>query len=197
MGPPRRPRPGLHFEDRSWSWGEVIEQSLIRAAAVDELVDRDRPPHLGVLLDNVPEYVFWLGGAALAGATIVGANPTRRGADLARDIAHTDCQALITDGTHRDLVRDSLTVPVVDQDEHLLESTVERPDLANPEWLPVPDTNLLLMFTSGSTSAPKAVPCSNGRAGSAGARVAAGNGIGSGDVVYCPMPFGFLIESEQ
>ena len=55
------------------------------------------PFHIGVLLDNVPEYLFWLGAAALAGATVVGINPTRRGDELARDIRFTDCQLLVTD----------------------------------------------------------------------------------------------------
>ena len=58
---------------------------------------RPGPFHVGVLLDNVPEYLFLLGGAALAGATVVGINPTRRGAELAADIRHTDCQVLVTD----------------------------------------------------------------------------------------------------
>ena len=35
---------------------------------------------------------MWLGAAALIDAVIVGINPTRRGAELARDITHTDCQ---------------------------------------------------------------------------------------------------------
>ena len=62
------------------------------------MLDRriDGPFHVGVLLDNCPEYVYALHGAALIGATIVGANSTHRGADLARDLAHTDCQLLIT-----------------------------------------------------------------------------------------------------
>ena len=47
----------------------------------------DAPFHVGVLLDNVPEFWFALGAAALSGATLVGINPTRRGAELARDIA--------------------------------------------------------------------------------------------------------------
>ena len=50
-----------------------------------------------MLLENGPEYLFWLGGAALSGATIVGINPTRRGAELARDIRHTDCQLIVTE----------------------------------------------------------------------------------------------------
>ncbi len=52
-----------------------------RAALFDAL-RVDGPPHVGVLLDNVPEFLFWIGGAALAGAVVVGINPTRRGAEL-------------------------------------------------------------------------------------------------------------------
>ena len=62
------------------------------------------PPHVGVLLDNVPEYLFLLGGAALAGAVVVGINPTRRGAELARDIRHTDCQVIVTDSSYAQLL---------------------------------------------------------------------------------------------
>ncbi len=49
----------------------------------------DGPPHVGVLLGNVPEYLWWLGAAALAGATVVGINPTRRGDALAADVRRT------------------------------------------------------------------------------------------------------------
>ncbi len=47
---------------------------------------------------------MWLGGAALAGATLVGINPTRRGEELARDIRHTDCQLIVTEPSHRPLL---------------------------------------------------------------------------------------------
>ena len=56
-----------------------------------------RPPHIGVLLPNGPEYLFWLNGAALAGAAIVGINPTRRGEALAADVRATDCAMIVTD----------------------------------------------------------------------------------------------------
>ena len=61
--------------------------------------------HVGVLLDNVPEYVFLLGGAALSGRVVVGINPTRRGEELARDIRHTDCAVVLTDAAHADAAR--------------------------------------------------------------------------------------------
>src|SRR6202008_1451070 len=66
--------------------------------------DPSRPFHVGVLLDNVPEFWMLLGAAALCGATIVGINPTRRGAELARDVRHTDCAFLITETGHLDLL---------------------------------------------------------------------------------------------
>ena len=54
-------------------------------------------PHIGVLLPNGAEYLFWLNGAALAGAAIVGINPTRRGEALAADVRATDCAMIVTD----------------------------------------------------------------------------------------------------
>ena len=62
------------------------------------------PPHVGVLLDNVPEYLFTLGGAALSGRVVVGLNPTRRGEELARDVRHADCRLLLTDAEHAPLL---------------------------------------------------------------------------------------------
>ena len=60
-----------------------------RAAFFRAHAPADAPFHVGVLLDNIPEFWFTLCGAALAGATVVGINPTRRGAELgARHRAH-------------------------------------------------------------------------------------------------------------
>src|ERR1700760_3344055 len=80
----------LLFEGASWTWAEVAHECAVRAATLRAAYSGAGPFHVGVLLDNVPEYVFLLGGAALAGATVVGINPTRRGDELAHDIRHTD-----------------------------------------------------------------------------------------------------------
>ena len=93
------PNLGLQFEGRRWTWAEVEAEMEVRAAFLEDLLPDD-PGHVGVLLDNVPEYLFLLGGAALAGRVVVGINPTRRGEELARDIRHADCQAVITDATY-------------------------------------------------------------------------------------------------
>ncbi len=77
-------------EDTSISWSDYVQACADRASLLAEL-RLDGPFHVGVLLDNVPEFPMWLGAAASAGATVVGINPTRRGDELARDVRHTDC----------------------------------------------------------------------------------------------------------
>src|SRR5262250_3165583 len=103
-------RPGLVFEDSIWTWREVVAACARRAHALRAL-RRDGPFHVGVLLDNVPEYVFLLGGAALCGATVVGINSTRRGGELVRDIRHADCQMIFSEPRHAPLL-EGLELPV-------------------------------------------------------------------------------------
>jgi len=195
---------GLLTVDRSWTWREVIAECEARAALLATL-RRAGPFHLGVLLENVPEYLFLLGGAALAGAAVVGINPTRRGEELARDVRHTDCQLVVTatdqagllDGL--DIGVEAVRVLVSDTDEYteLVSAAAAGGGATNAEAddtpaddavPPSPDTLYLLLFTSGSTGAPKAVRVSQGRAAEAAIAMASGSGFGPGDVMYCAMP---------
>ena len=98
---------GAWFEDRSYTYREVVTEARRRAALWDSIRDPDAPPHLGVLLDNTAEYLFWLGAAAISRSVIVGINATYRGAELARLVDHTDCQALVTSDTYGDLLDDA------------------------------------------------------------------------------------------
>ncbi|MCJ7672421.1 MAG: AMP-binding protein, partial [Acidimicrobiia bacterium] len=94
----------IRFEDQTMTWAEYVEACTTRAAYLQATLDAGAPPHVGVLFDNITEFSMWLGAAALIGAVVVGINPTRRGAELARDITHTDCQLVITEGRHRHLL---------------------------------------------------------------------------------------------
>jgi fatty-acyl-CoA synthase len=71
---------------------------------MQQLRPQEAPWHVGVLLENTPEYIFLIAGAALCGATVVGINPTRRGAELAADIRGTDCAVIVTDDAYGDLL---------------------------------------------------------------------------------------------
>ncbi|MGX1858409.1 AMP-binding protein [Dietzia sp. NPDC055340] len=163
-------RPGLLFEDQSFTWDEVVREAEKRAIVLHGLRREGRAFHVGVLLENVPEYLFMIGAAALAGATVVGINPTRRGTELATDIRAVDCDVIVTDSTQAALL-DGLDTGV-DEDRVFLVDGQRWRDLvqdAAGERLPNvpeasdPTTTVLLTFTSGSTGAPKAVICSTGR----------------------------------
>src|SRR5262249_44626049 len=147
--------------------------------------------HVGVLLDNVPEYVFLLGGAALAGATIVGINPTRRGEELAADIRHTDCQIICTEARQAPLldgldigVEPARVFAVDDAPWAALVAAHRGAPLPQAQALPGPETLFVLVFTSGSTGAPKAVRGTQGRYAGFGASMP----FTPDDVLYCPMP---------
>ncbi|MEY2398285.1 MAG: steroid-22-oyl-CoA synthetase [Actinomycetota bacterium] len=185
---------GLRAGDESWSWDEVVRESATRAAIINALRG-DGPPHVGVFLDNVPEFLFWLGGAALAGAAIVGINPTRRGAELAADVKHTDCQLIVTDAVGKAML-DGLDVGVAPDRILDIGSTPYQSRLlacedgarVQPTPKVGPEALLLLLFTSGTTGAPKAVRCTQGRLASIAERVEAQYGVNRDDVCYAPMP---------
>jgi fatty-acyl-CoA synthase len=183
-------RPALLFEDLRYSHRELASNAAARARL---LLERrpSGPFHVGVLLDNVPEAIFWLEAAALVGATVVGINSTRRGAELSRDIEHTDCGMIVTDQSGSRLLAGlGLPTPqwVVDGEEY-------AELLAPHEGAPLPDVDVrpedryVLIFTSGTTSAPKAAICSQGRMAGIGESAAQSLGITADDVAYNAMPW--------
>jgi len=195
-------RPGMVAADRRWTWAEVVAASGARA---DLLAERRSPGpfHVATLLDNVAEHVLWLGAAALSGAVVVGGNPTHRGSDLARDLAHTECQLLVTDRAHLPLV-DGLDLgagidTVSDASPRVL--VVDDPGYdtvleahkgavtADPGATPVtPETLGYLIFTSGTSGAPKACRCTQGRLARIGTIIAQMFSITADDVCYVSMP---------
>jgi fatty-acyl-CoA synthase len=178
----------LLFEGNEWTWRQVVAEAVRRAALLEELRD-EGPFHVGVLLENTDEYLFLLGGAAVAGAVVIGLNPTRRGEELARDIRHTDCRLVITDSTQRaqldglDLGLGPGRILATDGDEYRAGLDTWGAG-GRPGRVPSAEDLLLLIFTSGSTGSPKAVRMSQGRAARAGSRMP----FTPDDVLYSAMP---------
>jgi fatty-acyl-CoA synthase len=192
-------RDGLAFEDKSWTWSQVVVEARRRG----ELARRLRasgPWHVGLLLDNTPEFLFWVLGAASAGATVVGLNPTRRGAELARDIEFTDCQLTVTDAANAHLL-DGLPVScpryrdddpgyhrlLAGEDPAAAPAGAAAAGVAGPAE-PGPSSILSLVFTSGTTGDPKAVICSQGRLAAIAAGQRDRRGLTRDDVFYVAMP---------
>lgn len=184
---------GLRTRRQDWTWDEVVHESAARAALAAEL-RRDGPFHIGVLLDNIPDFVFWLGAGALAGAVIVGINPTRGDAELAAEIRHADCQLVVTDTAGMDRLRglnlglDQDRFLVVDDPGHRALIEAHRVRQPGPAAGVAADSLLLLLFTSGTTGASKAVKCSQGRLVRIAETATAKFGHVRSDVDYCCMP---------
>ncbi len=187
--------PALLFEEGSWTFAQLVEEGRRRVAFFEAIRDPAAPPHIGVLLENTPEYLFWLSAAGLSGSVVVGVNSTYRGEQLAQLITYTDCQIIIAssdmvgllDGL--DLGPATDRVFVVDSESYRsrMDATPAQPEADLPE---VSEEDLfLLIFTSGSTGAPKAVRCTQGRFTRTGMHVAGVTDIAPGrDVVYASLP---------
>jgi fatty-acyl-CoA synthase len=193
---------GLIAGDLRLSHAEVAAQAARRGAWL--LARRAPGPfHVALLLDNVPEFVFWLEAAALVGAVVVGANPTHRGDELVRDLAHTECQLLVTDSASLPLL-DGMTIggalgTVTPESErvlvldlpparHLLATFAgaTAADVADPSVSP--QTLGYLLFTSGTSGAPKACLCTQGRLARIGGVMAERQAITERDVCFLAMP---------
>ncbi|HVU73185.1 MAG TPA: AMP-binding protein [Mycobacteriales bacterium] len=178
---------GLRFEGAEIPWRDVVADAQVRAALLTAQ-RRGGPPHVALLLENVPEMVYLLAGCALSGSVGVLVNSTRRGDELARDVRATDCELVITDAAHAALL-DGLDLGAADGHVLTIESDTyaallaDHADAPPPASLPGERDLFLLLFTSGSTGAPKAVKVSQARAARTG-----GMGFRSKDVLYCSMP---------
>jgi len=200
--PSIRHKPALLFGDNRVTHADFYGESARWAQLMLERAPSGRALHVGLLLDNTPEYLFALGGAALSGSVVVGCNHTRRGEHLLRDLEHTDVDLVITEPRHWELlepIAGELPELLVSRrfaddndpaDAHgaPLEDALAAVDDADPGIEPDVDTTWLLIFTSGTSSAPKAVVCSQRRLLVTGNRMSMVMGLTSDDVGYVCMP---------
>lgn len=180
------PSIALRFGDHSWTWHEYYQEASQRSHWMLSRRRSTAPFHVGVLMENSAEYAFLLAGAALSGATVVGLNLTRGPHDLAHDIAHSDCQLVIAQPEFFDPGLGSPEVLVRADAQYLVEvATFPR---AAPIVEVAAQDLFSLVFTSGTTSAPKAVRCSQASMYTRATRIVDIAQLDSDDVVYISMP---------
>jgi len=209
--PTRRQRPFVLYGDAVLTHAEYLSECArwARLFLKHRHPDPTRPFHVGILLDNQPDYLFALGGAALAGAVAVGINNTRRGHHLAHDIAHTDCRILITEPRQLPLLEGVVEPSGVAPERIFLsrrwsEAEVDRQpapysdlpdalatlaDVSDPGAAVGDRDPFVLIFTSGTATAPKAVICSHGRLVETGRKIGTdAYQLTMDDVGYLAMP---------
>ncbi len=206
----------MYFEDERLTFGDYLSW-CIRYANMFLKVKAEKKPdcfNVGVLMQNYPEFMIALGACALAGATLSGINTGQKGLMLARDIDFTDCMLLITDNMFLpeveavidDLPRmdrkDVLVNNIRDADKSLPPGHISLSDkLAETEaamgtgafnaapGIDVdPETNLMIIFTSGTTGAPKGIINSHKKLMGMSAGLIAGLNFSENDVAYGVMP---------
>ena len=182
----------LRAGDDTWTFAAAHREAC-RYANLFLARRRPGPFHVGVLMDNLPAFVFAELGCALAGAALVGLNPTRTGDALARDVEYADCQLVLTEARYADQLREAIgeRVPVLlaDGPAPSLDAALAEVDDRDPMVVVASDALLMIVFTSGTTRAPKGVLNSQGRL------MMLGWGAcmhmchcTADDVIYCAMP---------
>lgn len=216
----------LRFEEERWTYAEAYRIACRHANALLGLRDPARPFHVGVLMDNLPAFLFTELGCALSGAVLVGLNPTRTGAFLARDAAHSDCQMIVVEPRYVDQLAEALagaegaaiTILVTAGEGGStaeagsstasgssrssgssagdaparwlrLEDEITGAAESDPHVAIDPVDLLMIVFTSGTTRAPKGVLNSHGRLMMVGWAAAMQMcRFTPEDTVYCAMP---------
>jgi fatty-acyl-CoA synthase len=183
-------RPAVKFDGRQWSWREHLAEASAQAAALLRLADRGRPVHIGALLGNTPDMLTAMAAAGLGGYVLCGINNTRRGAALARDILHADCQILLTDAAHRDLIAelDLPGVRVIDTSSPEWAALQADPGELTPYREVGPTDTFMMIFTSGTSGDPKAVQVAHMTVLFAGLALVQRFAVTSDDVCYLSMP---------
>ncbi|OBH66318.1 acyl-CoA synthetase [Mycobacterium colombiense] len=182
--------PALAHGDETWTWREHLAEAEAEAAALIALADPARPLHVGAVLGNSPAMLRAMAAAALGGYVLCGINTTRRGAGLLADIRRSDCQLLLIDSDHRELLDglDLNGIQVLDvTGARYAEAVAAAPPLVPVREVVAADT-LMMIFTSGTSGDPKVVRFAHGMAIMCGASLIYQYDVTADDVCYLAMP---------
>src|ERR1700760_1498777 len=182
--------PALTYGERTWTWREHLAEAEAEAAALITLADTTRPLHVGAVLTNSPAMLRAMAAAALGGYVLCGINTTRRGAGLLTDIRRSDCQILLVDPEHRQLLDgfDLTGLEVLDVTGAPYADAIPPPPPLVAHREVTPADTLMMIFTSGTSGDPKAVRFAHGMAIMCGASLIFQYDVTADDVCYLSMP---------
>jgi fatty-acyl-CoA synthase len=182
--------PALKYGERVWTWRQHLAEASATAAALIGVADRGRPLHVGALLGNTPEMLTAMASAALGGYVLCGINDTRRGAALAKDILRADCQILLTDPAHKELLNglDLPGVQVYEVSSEAWSGLLGSAGTLVPYREVAPTDTFMMIFTSGTSGEPKAVQVTHLVVLFAGMSLIGRFEVDAADICYLSMP---------
>jgi amino acid adenylation domain-containing protein len=172
----------------AWSYRRVDELSRAVAGwlAANGVGPGDR---VIVQLPNRRETVPIVYGVSRLGAVFVPLHPDMKAFHLRSVLEDAEPKLIIGGG---EVMRDIATVPVYDLGDFWteVEEMAGWPDAYEPGKI-LPSDVAILIYTSGSTAAPKGVMCPHAQVTFAASAINAVLGYGQDDVVFCRLPMSF------
>jgi fatty-acyl-CoA synthase len=180
----------IRFGTHEWTWRQHLADAQTQAAALIGIADQRRPLHVGALLGNTPDMLTAMAAAGLGGYVLCGVNNTRRGAALAGDITRSDCQILLTDADHLDLLTglDLPGVRILDTSSAEWGALLAGAGPLTPHREVEPTDTFMMIFTSGTSGEPKAVQVAHMTVLFAGTALVQRFEVTAEDVCYLSMP---------
>lgn len=191
------------WKGRAFSYREA-NQRVSETAEALSLAGARRGHHVGVFMNNAPEYLIIVAAVSRLGGVSVLLNTGSRGASLAHAIQEGEVDLLVCDERHvsegrRAFPEGSVLLsgfratlkgapPNVQRLEDLVEAAKKGGRrISDPDAGRAGDLSMLI-FTSGTTGLPKAARVSNRRWAMAALSSAAGCHLTPADTVYCCLP---------
>jgi long-chain acyl-CoA synthetase len=151
---PQRPAFVLDHSDRleEYTYADVL-QFTDRIAAGLEARGIRRGDRVGILMENVPHWVFALLGVLRIGGVVVPLAPALPENAVQRLCNHAECRLILSDVQNLEKARSTKVDVIVLPSDEILKSSAA----VSPFQAPKDDETALIIYTSGTTGDPKGV----------------------------------------